>query len=128
MWCRGIRGATTVEKNTKDAIVGATRELLQKMVQANDIRVEDVAFVLFTTTVDLNAEFPAVAARQLGWENSALLCAHEMNVPDSLPRCIRVLVMINTNKSVNEIVHVYIKGAANLRPRVGAAGNTQHDR
>lgn len=128
MMCRGIRGATTVEENSKQAIIGATKELLQKMIEANDVKAEDVAFAMFTTTPDLNAEFPAVAARQLGWEDSALLCGHEMNVPGALARCIRILVMVNTEKAVDEIVHVYIRGAVNLRPHFGAARGGQHVR
>lgn len=115
MWCRGIRGATTVESNTKEAVLSATRELLQKMIEANDVQQEDVAAATFTTTLDLDAEFPAVAARQLGWGDVALLCAHEMGVPNSLPMCLRILVLVNTNKKQDEIVHVYIKGAKNLR-------------
>mgnify|MGYP001580115249 CR=1 FL=1 len=128
MMCRGIRGATTVEENSKQAIIGATTELLEEMIEANGIKAEDVAFAMFTTTADLNAEFPAVAARQLGWEDSALLCGHEMNVPGALAKCIRILVMVNTEKSVDEIVHVYIKGAVSLRPRFAAAKGGQHAR
>ena len=115
MWCRGIRGATTVDSNTKQAIMEATKELLQKMVAANKIKVEDVTCAIFTTTSDLNAEFPAVAARELGWTQAALLCGHEMNVPGSLQRCLRILVLYNTDKTADKIVHVYIKGATELR-------------
>ena len=115
MWCRGIRGATTVENNTGEDILAATKELLQNMIEANDLKAEDIAYAYFTTTTDLNAEFPAVAARQLGWTNVALLCGHEMNVVGSLSKCLRVLVLVNTEKSADEIVHVYIKGAENLR-------------
>ncbi|MEE9324971.1 MAG: chorismate mutase [Dehalococcoidia bacterium] len=116
MWCRGIRGATTAEANTKEAIVGTAKELLQNMIESNGIETDDVACAIFTTTEDLTAEFPALAARQLGWDDVALLCGHEMNVPDGLPMCIRILLMVNTEKSADEIVHVYIKGAKNLRP------------
>lgn len=115
MRCRGVRGATTVARNTREDILAATKELLEKMIQANDIRSEDVAGAFFTTTTDLNAEFPAVAARQMGWTKVALLCGHEMEVPGSLPRCLRILLLINTEKSADEIVPVYIKGACNLR-------------
>jgi chorismate mutase len=104
-----------VENNTREDILAATRELLQKMIEANDLKAEDIAYAYFTTTPDLNAEFPAVAARQLGWTNVALLCGHEMDVVGSLPKCLRVLVLFNTEKSADEIVHVYIKGAENLR-------------
>ena len=115
MWCRGIRGATTADSNTKEDILNATKELLRKITEANDIRYENVACAIFTTTQDLDAEFPAAAARQLGWEHTALLCAQEMNVPNSVKRCIRILILYNTEKSADEIVHVYIKGATTLK-------------
>ena len=115
MWCRGIRGATTVDKNTKEDILNAGKELLQKIIEANGLVPENVASAIFTTTPDLDAEFPAAAARQLGWANTALLCAQEMNVPGSLPKCLRILILYNTEKSAEEIVHVYIKGATTLK-------------
>jgi chorismate mutase len=114
--CRGIRGATTVESNSPDAILEATTELLVEMMRANDLRVDDVASAFFTTTLDLNAEFPAVAARQLGWQDVALLCGHEMDVPGSLPMCLRILLHANTEKGPQDIVHVYLRGATVLRP------------
>jgi chorismate mutase len=114
--CRGVRGATTVEEDTPTTILSATRELLVQMIEANGIRPEDVASAMFTTTSDLTSEYPALAARQLGWQDVALLCAHEMNVPHSLKRCIRVLVHWNTHKLASQIQHVYIKGAVILRP------------
>ncbi len=117
MWCRGIRGATTVEANTREQIVNNTRELLEAMITANDVELDDIACVVFTTTADLNAEFPAQAAREMGWSDVALLCSHEMAVPDSLPRCLRILVMVNTEKRANQIVHVYTKGASALRQK-----------
>lgn len=116
MPCRGVRGATTADANTREAILKATLQLLALMIRQNDIHPEDVASAIFTVTKDLDAEFPALAARQLGWLNVALLCGYELDVPGALPRCIRVLVHWNTSKSPDEIVHVYIKGAANLRP------------
>ena len=115
MKCRGIRGATTVSANTRESILAATEELLQEMVSANRVEVEDVACILFTTTPDLKAEFPAVAAREVGFSQTALLCGHEMNVPDSLPMCLRVLILFNTEKEAGEIVHVYTRGAVGLR-------------
>jgi chorismate mutase len=115
MWCRGIRGATTVTTNSREDILAATQELLQKMVEANGIEKEEVAFVFFTATPDLDAEFPAAAARQLGWVEVALLCGQEMDVPVSLPRCLRILILVNTEKKAEEIVHVYIRGAEILR-------------
>lgn len=116
MRCRGIRGATTVDANTREDILAATKELLQQMVQANGVEEEDVASILFTTTSDLNAEFPAAAARELGLSHAPLLCSHEIDVPGSLPMCLRVLILFNTEKSAKEIDHVYIKGTKNLRP------------
>ena len=115
MRCRGIRGATTVEANAREDILNRAKELLQKMIETNNIDVEEIAFVFFTTTSDLDAEFPAVAARQLGWDEVALLCGHEMNVPDSLARCLRILILVNTEKEAGEIVHVYIRGTEILR-------------
>ncbi len=116
MPCRGVRGATTAEANTSEEILKATRQLLALMVRQNGIDEDDVASAIFTTTEDLDAEFPALAARQLGWLNVALMCVHELDVPGSLRRCIRILLHWNTQKSADEIVHVYIKEAANLRP------------
>lgn len=116
MVTRGVRGATTVETNTREAILEATRELLGAMMEANDFGSEDVASAFFTTTVDLDAEFPALGARDMGWTNVALLCGHEMNVPGSLPMCLRTLLHVNTEKSAREIRHVYLRGATVLRP------------
>jgi chorismate mutase len=116
MRCRGVRGATTAEANTGEAILEASRQLLALMIRQNGIREEDVASAIFTTTPDLNAEFPALAARQLGWLNVALMCSHELDVPGSLRCCVRILLHWNTDKPADEIHHVYIKGAANLRP------------
>jgi chorismate mutase len=114
--CRGVRGATTVTENTREAILDATRELLMVMIKLNGIQHDDVASAIFTTTPDLDAEYPAVAARQLGWHDTALLCAHEMNVPHGLKLCIRVLLMWNTTRKATEIHHPYLKDAKNLRP------------
>jgi chorismate mutase len=116
MYCRGIRGATTVEENTAEAILTATRELLERIVEANDLKAEEVASVIFTTTPDLTAAFPAKAAREMGWHDWALLDTQEISVPGSLERCIRVLIHWNTERSAAEIRHVYLKGAQALRP------------
>lgn len=115
MRCRGIRGATTVTENTREAILEATRDLLRKMIDSNEIDVDDIACAYFTTTPDVNAEFPALAARELGWTRTALLCGHEMAVPGSLDKCIRILILYNTEKRASEIEHVYINGAESLR-------------
>ena len=116
MRCRGIRGASTVDTNTREAILQAATELLSQMVLANGVQPDEVASVFFTTTRDLNADFPALAARQMGWNDVALLCAHEMDVPGSLPMCLRILLHVNTEKRPEEIVHVYLRGARVLRP------------
>lgn len=116
MVCRGVRGATTAEENTRESILASTRELLKEMRDANDILSQDICSVIFTTTSDLTAEYPAVAARELGWYDQALLCTHEMNVPGGLEKCIRVLIQWNTSKPIEEIQHVYINGAEALRP------------
>ncbi len=115
---RGIRGATTATtaaENSREAILEATSELIRQMVLANEIETDDVAATIFTTTHDLNAEFPAVAARKMGWNNVALMCGHEMQVPGGLPNCIRILMLVNTDKAPQDIVHVYLRGAKNLR-------------
>lgn len=120
MYCRGIRGATTVERNEREEILAATRELLTLLISRNELRAEDVASVIFTMTADLDAEFPALAARELGWSDVALICMREIPVPGSLPMCIRVLLHVNTERGAGEIHHVYIRGAVNLRPEFGA--------
>ncbi len=113
---RGVRGATTADENTPEAILRETRRLLALMIHLNGIRPDDVASVIFSTSRDLTAEYPALAARQLGWLDTALLCGHEMDVPGGLPRCIRVLVNWNTDTPGHDLVHVYLRGARNLRP------------
>lgn len=113
---RGIRGATTVDQNSRAAILEATQELLGEMIRRNAVVADEVASVWFTTTQDLDAEFPAVAARELGWNNLALMCSHEMDVPGSLPHCLRILLHVNTKCSREEIQHVYLRGAQVLRP------------
>lgn len=115
-YCRGIRGATTVDDNSRDAILLATGELLWFLIEENGLEPRDVASAYFTTTRDLDAEYPALAARKLGWLDVALLCGHEMEVPQGLARCIRVLIHWNTSKQADEVRHVYIRGARNLRP------------
>ena len=117
MGVRGIRGATSADTNSKEAILEATTELLGRLVEANDIDVDDVAAAYFTATDDLNAEFPALAARQMGWTSAALMCAREMNVEDGAKRCIRVLLLVNTDKTPEDIEFVYLRGASNLRSR-----------
>ncbi len=116
MYCRGIRGATTVERNEREEILVATTELLELMIRENELRSEDIASAIFSLTDDLDAEFPAVAARALGWTEVPLMCTREIPVPGSLRMCIRVLLHVNTTRSASEMQHVYIRGAMNLRP------------
>jgi chorismate mutase len=116
MTCRGIRGATTVDCDAADEILAATRDLLERIVEANRVGAEDVASALFTVTPDLTAAFPARAARELGWEQVPLLDAQEIAVPGSLVRCIRVLIHWNTDTPQSQVRHVYLRGAAALRP------------
>lgn len=118
MYCRGIRGATTVEQNSREEILAATTELLQLLIRKNELQAEDVASAIFTMTADLDAEFPALAARHLGWTEVALMCMQEIPVPNSLGKCIRILLHVNTSRSAAEIQHVYIRGAVNLRPNL----------
>ena len=126
MACRGIRGATTADANSSQAILEATRELLAELIRQNDIHKEDVASAYFTTTQDLNAEFPAVTARNdFGWTNVALMCGHEMAVPGSLPMCIRVMLHVNTEASQEQVCHVYLRGAAALRPELARAAGRE---
>jgi chorismate mutase len=114
---RGVRGAITADENSAAAILTATRYLLEAMIDNNEIDEEDVASVIFTTTPDLTAAFPAKAAREIGWRRTALLGAQEMDVPEGgIPLCIRVLIHWNTPKGIDEIVHVYMRGAMALRP------------
>ncbi len=119
---RGIRGATSVEGDTPAQIHAATRELLQAILDANDIDdFENIVSAIFTTTTDLTSTFPAEAARGLGMNFVPLLCSSEIPVPGSLPRCIRVLLHVNTTRSQKEVVHVYLRDAKQLRPDVSSA-------
>jgi tryptophan synthase alpha chain len=114
--CRGVRGATTIETNTAEDILEATTDLLEALIKLNDIQPEDVVSAIFTTTPELTAAFPALAARKLGWTEVPLLCAHEMNVPGALEGVIRILLHINTPRSATEIRHIYLREARALRP------------
>ena len=115
MMVRGIRGATSVTENTREAILEATAELLEAVVESNEIDRGDVVSAFF------NAEYPAVAARAAGWTDVPLLCGHEMNVPGGLPRCLRLLIHVNSDRALSEINHVYLREAVRLRPDI--AGN-----
>jgi chorismate mutase len=113
---RGVRGATTAAEDTPEAIWRATRELLEAVIEANGIEEEYVASVIFTTTPDLTAAYPAKAARDLGWHQTALMGCQEIAVPNGIPKCIRVLIHWNTTKKLSELRHVYMRGAEKLRP------------
>lgn len=112
---RGIRGAINVSQNSACEITQATRELLTKMAKANQVKKEDIASIFFTLTPDLNAVFPATAARELGWNNVPLIGSIEVDVPGSLAFCIRILIHINTTKTQSEIKHIYLRDARKLR-------------
>ncbi len=117
MKVRGIRGATTVNEDTPEEIFAATKELIEEIVRLNDIDVDDVASVLLTLTPDLSSAFPAKAVRSLpGWQWVPLMCARELDVPNALPRSVRVLLHVNTEKAQSELVHAYLGEAVQLRP------------
>ncbi|MGN7357363.1 chorismate mutase [Paenibacillus sp. SAF-054] len=117
MYNRGIRGATTVEHNDEREILDETVVLMREIVERNQVNPEDIGSVWITLTQDLDAAFPAKAIRQLeGWELVPLMCAVEVPVKGSLPRCIRLMVQVNTEKSQSEIKHVYMNEAKKLRP------------
>lgn len=124
MAVRGIRGATTASANTREEILAATREMLEILIEANNVDSEEVASAHFSTTPDLTAEFPAVAARELGWTMVPLLCGHEMSVPGSLPMTVRVLVHVNTDVPQSGIHHVYLRGARALRPDLQSSSHS----
>jgi chorismate mutase len=113
---RGIRGAITVERDEPAQILDATERLIRAIVERNQLESENVASALFTVTPDLRSEFPAAAARRIGWTLVPLLNFTEIGVPGRLERCIRVLVHVNTDVGQDEIEHVYLEGAVSLRP------------
>lgn len=116
MHIRGIRGAITVEDDSERSILEATRELLQQMAQSNNVETDEIAAILFTSTPDLTAAFPAEAARQMQWTTVPLMSATEIAVPGALPMCIRVLMLWNTPRAQEEVEHIYLRRAAALRP------------
>ncbi|GAF86719.1 unnamed protein product [marine sediment metagenome] len=115
MLVRGIRGAIIVNSNTKEEIIEITKELLVALQRENNFKIEDIVSIFFNATPDLNAAFPAQAARELGWDRVPLFDMQEIDVPGSLPRCIRILIQINCSKSQQEIRHCYLRGAKILR-------------
>ncbi|MEE8046681.1 MAG: chorismate mutase [Dehalococcoidia bacterium] len=117
MKVRGVKGATTTAGTTAEDVLEATEQLLRTLIDENGIEQDDVASVQFTTSPDLVAEFPAVAARKrLGWNDVPLMCGHEMARPGAIGRCIRILILWNTDKAQNEVLHAYLNDAAKLRP------------
>lgn len=116
MMCRGVRGATTIEANEREPILKGTRQLLALMIRRNGIDPADVCSAIFTVTKDLDAEFPALAARQMGWLHVPLLCGYEVSVEGSLPHCVRILIHWNTRLPAGDIQHVYMRDAVRLRP------------
>ncbi len=117
MTTRGVRGATTIETDTTDNVLLATKELLDEIFHANSgLKTEDIASAIFTVTDDIVSAYPARAAREIGWSQIPMMCAREIPVEGSLRHCIRALIHWNTDKAQNEIRHVYLRGAVNLRP------------
>lgn len=114
---RGVRGATTVAANERSAILAATRELLAEIVRANGIQPVDIASATFTVTPEIDAEFPAFAAREIGWTEVPLICAREIPVAGALGLCVRVLIHWNTERAQDDVHHVFLHGARALRPR-----------
>ncbi|HLZ93816.1 MAG TPA: chorismate mutase [Candidatus Dormibacteraeota bacterium] len=116
---RGIRGATTATANTAEAITEATDELLRELIEGNGLDVAEVGFAYFTTTKDLNVEFPALAARRLGWVDVPLLCGNEMDIdgpnPRGVPMCIRILLLYNTDRPQAAMRAVYLRGATAIK-------------
>lgn len=117
---RGVRGAVTVAEDSKQAIIAATEQLLTLMTKENDINSGDIISVIFSLTSDLNAVFPAEAARRLGWNLVPLLCTTEIPVAGSMGKCIRVLMHVYTERGQAEVRHVYLGEAARLRPDLGS--------
>jgi len=123
MPARGIRGAITVREDSPEAIREAPRDLLLAILEANpSLRPADIASVFFTVTEDIRSAYPALAARELGWGEVPLMCAREIPVPGSLPECIRVMIIWNTELSQKEIHHIYLREAVQLRPDLVQAG------
>lgn len=122
---RGVRGATTVDCNSRRAIMEGTLELLQAMIDSNSIIEDEVASILFTATPGLDAAYPAAAARELGWTRAALMGFQEAQVTGGLQQCVRVLIHWNTDKPMAEIQHVFLHGAVALRPDLTSDQNAE---
>ena len=112
---RAIRGATQVGANDRESILECTAELVTEVMARNELCTDDVISVIFTVTPDLNAEFPALAARKIGFHDVPLLCGCEIDVPHALPRVVRLMMHVNTERPRSAIQHVYLRGATVLR-------------
>lgn len=115
MAVRALRGAIQVDEDRRDQVLAATTELLQEVLRRNDVQHEDLISVVFTATPDLRSEFPAYAARQMGITDVPLLCASEIDVPGAMPRVLRLLAHVETDRPRADLRHVYLRGAAALR-------------
>jgi monofunctional chorismate mutase len=113
-----IRGAIVAEHNTRETILLRTKELLEEIIKTNTLELEDIVSIIFTTTKDLTAVYPAVAAREIGVVETSLLCVQEMYVENSMEMCVRVLLHVNSNKKQKEAKHIYLNGAESLRPDI----------
>ncbi len=122
MAVRGIRGAINIASNTREEILSKSRELLEAIVRANKVKAPDIAAAIFTLSPDLNADFPAYAARQMGWRDVPLMCARELDVPDAMARVIRVLLLVNSRVPASKIRHQYLGDTPQLRPDLAKKG------
>ena len=113
---RGVRGAITVEKNEKIEIIAATQELLKMMIHSNKIVIDDIAAIIFSSTPDINSAHPATGARGVGLAEIPVFGTQEIDNPESVPRCIRILMLYNTEASLRDIKHIYLREAVKLRP------------
>ena len=118
MTCRGIRGAITIKENNEQQIIDGTVRLLNDIISKNNISENDIVSIFFSVTEDLNATFPARAARQMNLNHTPLLCFHEIRVPGGLEKCIRILMHVNSDKPIQDIEHIYLEKAASLRPDI----------
>ena len=124
---RAVRGATTINENTAEEINSATIELLKDLTKQNDISEDDIVSIIFSVTSDINAAFPATAARQMGWTRVAMMCTYEIDVPGSLRKCIRVMMHIETEKKNSELKYVYLREAKRLRPDIAEQNEQMED-
>ncbi len=125
---RGIRGAIDVARNGKEEILRRTGELLEALVRANRVRAKEVAAAIFSLTPDLNAEFPAIAARKLGWTDVPLMCCQELDIPGGMKRVVRILLLVNTPLPASRLRHQYLGNTPRLRPDLAAKGARKGDR